>query len=114
MIVICKKRFQVFKVIVNNLWSIGQVTNPIGVTYLVLFLHVCELLQLVAEPEGGQYGVITGQRHVGRAGQRPVRVQPRPGVLHRVKVPLVAALHTLTEVVVGLRDLGPLHEQELH
>lgn len=58
--------------------------------------HLAELLQLPAQPEGGEEGVLTGERNEGGAWQRFVDVEAWAWVTQAVHVWARHALHTVT------------------
>ena len=89
-------------------------TPPAPCPHLVILLHLSHAPQLSGQLEGGEDGVLAGQRDVGSAGQPFVGVEPSLGQPQLVELQLVGALLAVAVVVVGLRDRLSSQQQQLH
>lgn len=78
-----------------------------------LVLHLTELLQLPAQPERREDGVLAGQGDEGRAGQGLVDVQPRARVPQTVHLRAGHALHAVAADLVRPGDGDLALDQEL-
>lgn len=83
----------------SNSWSCASHFS--SVAHRILFdgitcPHLAELLQLPAQPEGGEEGVLAGQRNQGGAWQRFVDIEARARVTQAVHVWAGHTLHTVT------------------
>lgn len=77
------------------------------VVVIEILLNVGQISQLVAELQGSEHGVFTGQRKVGRNGQFLVGLDSGAQMAEGVKLLRVYTVPTLAEVVVGPHDTGP-------
>ena len=82
-------------------------TPPAPCPHLVILLHLSHAPQLSGQLEGGEDGVLAGQRDVGLTGQAAEGVQPILGQPQLVEFHLVPTLLAPAGELVRLQDRLP-------
>lgn len=75
--------------------------------YLKFFLNISQHGQFIAELQCCQHWILIRQGEVSRTGESSVGIDPRSGVAEGVKLLLVVARVTATEVVMRRIDASP-------